>query len=192
MLRSERETLLMLCREREMLAKKKIDVRAVQREAEFECQLAAAYSFDSRPNWQLLYQKAQTMEREINERIRRDCDGLRIPRAFAPSVHVQWWDRGENGCQKRRAELRRAFDVKNEQDKMESKLAIQQKSLDIRMQLMADGLESAQAKAFLETMPTPEQLMPVVTIDEVRRMLAPPGEDRMLAAADYEDQDGTS
>jgi hypothetical protein len=37
--------------------------------------------------------------------------------------------------------------------------------------LVAEGLTSADAKAFLESMPTPAQLMPVVTVEEIQKQL---------------------
>ena len=43
---------------------------------------------------------------------------------------------------------------------------------------MAGALESAEAKAFLESMLTPEQLMPQITVEDIRKLLAPGGDER--------------
>jgi hypothetical protein len=177
MLKSEREYLLKICREREKLAKSQADVRAVQRKAEFESQLAAEYSWDSNETWKLLHEKAKAVEREFNERIIQDFKAMGRPLKFAPSCYVYWSGRGINACKEYCAELRRVFQAKNSEDTIAAKLKIAQTSLEIRTRLMADGLESAEAKGFLETMPTPEKLMPALTIEEVRRLLAPSGED---------------
>jgi hypothetical protein len=49
--------------------------------------------------------------------------------------------------------------------------AIQQSSVDIQTKLVAEGLTSTDAKAFLESMPMPAQLMPAVTMEEVQKQL---------------------
>jgi hypothetical protein len=177
MLKSERETLLKLTREREKLAKNQTDVWAVQREAQFECQLAAVYSWDSNATWNALHEKAEATVRELNKEIAKDFRDKGRPLQFAPSCYVHWMGRGMNACKEYRNELRRAFRIKNEKDTAQAKLKVQQTSLEIRTKLMTDALESAEAKAFLEAMPTPEQLMPAVSVEDVRRMIAPPGED---------------
>jgi hypothetical protein len=178
MLRNERETLLKLTREREQLAKKQTDARALQRTAEFERQLATDYSWDCDEILKELFEETEAIERKLNERAVQILQAKGIRRAFAPSRHGYWSSRGMNGDKGYCTELRRVFKAKNEQDTVQAKLTIQRTSLEIRTQLMADGLESAEAKAFLEAMPTAEQLMPVLSVDEVRRLLAPPGEDR--------------
>jgi len=43
--------------------------------------------------------------------------------------------------------------------------------VEIQTRLLADSLESADAKAFLETMPTAEQLMPAITVEEMQTTL---------------------
>jgi hypothetical protein len=188
MLKAERETLLKLTREREKLAKNQTDVRAAQREAQFETQLATEYSWDSAETWEALFKKGKAAEQELNQQIARDFQARGIPLQFAPSCHLGWAGRGMNACKDYRAELRRVFKAKNEHDTVKAKLKIQQASLEIRTQLMAGALESPDAKAFLEAMPTPEQLMPAVTVEEVRKLLAPPGE-RRVRIPDLDDDD---
>jgi hypothetical protein len=187
MLKAERETLLQLTREREKLAKNETDVRAAQREAQFEAQLAAEYGWDSEETWSSLYKKAKAAEQELNRQIAQDFQAKGIPLQFAPSCYLSWAGRGMNACKDYRAELRRVFKAKNEHDTAKAKLMIQQASLDIRTKLMAGALESPDAKAFLETMPTPEQLMPAVTVEEVRKLLAFPGE-RRERISDFEEE----
>jgi hypothetical protein len=45
---------------------------------------------------------------------------------------------------------------------------IERSSLELQTRLLADGLESAEAKAFLESMATPEQLIQQVTVEEIQ------------------------
>jgi hypothetical protein len=150
----------------------------VQREAQYECQLAAVYSWDSSETWNALHEKVEATVRELNQEIAKEFPAKGRPLQFAPSAYVMWMGRGVNACKEYRAELRRAFRIRNEREMVQAKLKIQQASLEIRTKLMADSLESAEAKAFLESMPTPERLMPALTIEDVRRMIAPPGENR--------------
>jgi hypothetical protein len=60
-----------------------------------------------------------------------------------------------------------------DQMQKEAKLKIEKNSLEIQTRLLAGGLESAEAKAFLEAMPSADELMPAITVAEVQRALAP-------------------
>jgi hypothetical protein len=71
--------------------------------------------------------------------------------------------RGENVVATRRQELRKVAYTRIDAIAKDAKLQIEQFSLDTQTKLLAGGLESAEAKAFLESMPTPEQLMPPMT-----------------------------
>ena len=41
------------------------------------------------------------------------------------------------------------------------------KALDVETELIAGGLESIEARSFAEAMPTPETLMPALTLDDL-------------------------
>jgi hypothetical protein len=43
--------------------------------------------------------------------------------------------------------------------------------MDIQTEIVANGLESAEAKAFLETMPTAAQLMQAITVEEMQKVV---------------------
>jgi hypothetical protein len=73
----------------------------------------------------------------------------------------------------RRAELTRVAHSKIDQRLKQAKHGIERASVEFQTRLLADGLESAAAIAFLEAMPTPAQLMPVVTVEEIQKQLAP-------------------
>ena len=53
----------------------------------------------------------------------------------------------------------------------EAKLRIGGSSVEFQTKLFADSLEPADAKAFLEAMPTAEQLLPAITIEEMQNAL---------------------
>jgi len=84
---------------------------------------------------------------------------------------MSWWGRGENAVRERRAELTRVAYRKIEQLEKEAKLQIERASVEIQTRLVADGLESAAAKAFLEEIPSAAQLVPVVSVEDVQKQL---------------------
>jgi hypothetical protein len=49
----------------------------------------------------------------------------------------------------------------------DAKMAIDARAADVLTELIAGGLESADAKAFLESIPTADQLMPRLTLSEL-------------------------
>jgi hypothetical protein len=174
MTRIEREDLLRICRLRERVAKAEAVSVAAQRRAEFEAQLAAEYHFDADEVWRAAAEEAKLATQQANERISARCQELGIPRRFQPSLSEPYWfDRGENAVAKRRAELRQVANTKIDQLLKDAKLAIERASVEIQTKLVAEGLKSAEAKAFLESMPTPAELLPAVSVDEVQKQLGP-------------------
>jgi hypothetical protein len=71
-------------------------------------------------------------------------------------------------ARERRAKLTRVAYRRIEQAQREAYLQIERSSLELQTRLLADGLESAEAKGFLESMPTPEQLIQHVTVEEIQ------------------------
>jgi hypothetical protein len=67
----------------------------------------------------------------------------------------------------RRAELTRAAYRRIEEAQKQARLQIERSSLEFQTWLLAVGLESTDARALLEGMPKPEQLMPSLTVEEV-------------------------
>jgi hypothetical protein len=174
MTRTEREDLLRICRMRERVAKAEAVALAAQRKAEFEAQIAAVYGFDTEEVRRAAREEAKLATEQANLRIAARCQELGIPRRFQPLLHEpSWYARGENATAERRAELRRVANTKLDQLLKDAKLAIERASVEIQTKLVAEGLESAAAKAFLESMPTAAELLPAVSVDEVQRQLGP-------------------
>ena len=59
----------------------------------------------------------------------------------------------------------------------QGKLAVERQSVEVQTHLLADGLTSDEAKRWLEAMPTAEQLMPPVSMAEIRKQLRQRGDD---------------
>jgi hypothetical protein len=173
MTRTERQDLLQICRQRERVAKAEAVAVAAQHKATFAAQLAKVYSFDEDEVWQTADRAAKEVARQANEQVAARCQQLGIPRWAQPQIsEPQWWGRGENAVSQRRAELTKVAHTKIDQRLKETIHAIQRASVEIQTQLVADGLTSTDARAFLESMPTPAQLMPIVTVEEIQKQLA--------------------
>jgi hypothetical protein len=58
-----------------------------------------------------------------------------------------------------------------------ARTAIERQSVALQTQLVAGGLTTAAARAFLEALPTPEQLMPPLTLADMAAALGEPRTD---------------
>jgi hypothetical protein len=172
MTRAERQDLLQICRQRERVAKTEAVAVAARQKADFQAQLARIYSFDENEVWRAATKAAVEVTRQCNEQVVAECAKLGIPRWAQPElITPHWYGRGENAVAQRRAELTKVASSKIDQHLKATIHAIQRGSVEIQTKLVAEGLTSADAKAFLESMPTPAQLMPVVTVEEIQKQL---------------------
>ena len=160
MSRRDREDLMKLVRRRKRMAKAAAASRSADLLADFEQQLSAIHSYDQDATWRQLNDESQAFVDEADRRVAERCRELGIPTEFRPRLAVAWYSRGENAVAGRRAELRVAARAKIDALERAARGAIQQQSVDIQTALMAGGLETTAAKAFLESMPTAEALMP--------------------------------
>jgi hypothetical protein len=171
MLRTEREDLLKVARHRERIAKAQLAALASQRKADFETQLASEYRWDEDDIWRQAHEVANQAVKQAKEEIVRRAVELGIPRAFAPDLNLSWYSRGANLCKARREELIRVAHARIDQMVKEGKVAVEAASVEFQTRLITDGLESAEARGWLERMPTPEQLMPVLPVGELQKQL---------------------
>ncbi len=164
--KGEREELRRLVGERARLAKAGIESRQAGLLADVEEQLAATYSLDD-DVWAEATAAARKAVRDADKVIAQRCEELGIRPEFRPSISVSWYSRGENGMQKRRAELRKVAQTRIAAEGRKAKLVIDTAALERREALAAGALQSAEARAFLASMPTVEQLMPMLNIAEL-------------------------
>jgi hypothetical protein len=165
--RTEREDLRRLARQRAKLAKSE----AVQREkvllAEVEDLIAAEFSAQE-DTWRDAIRIADEATKEANEVIIARCAELGIPAKYAPRLALSFTSRSpELGDPQRRAELRKLAQAKLTALTETAKTMIDRGLLDTETVLTADSLESDDARAFLEAMPTAEQLMPSLSLDDL-------------------------
>jgi hypothetical protein len=172
MTRAERQDPLDVCRKRERVAKAGAVAEAARRKADFETQLARIYSFDEDPVWEEAMRAAKEVARQSEEQVAARCRQLGIPSWAQPEMgSPHWYGRGEAAVRERRVELTKVAHARIDQHLKEAKHAIESASVEIQTRLIAESLTSEDAKAFLESMPAPAQLMPVVTVEEVQKQL---------------------
>lgn len=169
--RTDRDDLLQICRMRVRLTKADVAAVAAERETQFAAQLAAAFDFDQGKIWKQAKAAAEAATCQAQKEIAQRCSELGIPRRFFPMLHLYWYDCGEFGAASRRAELTKVAHTRIEQLKKEARLEIERVSVDFQTRLLADGLELEDARAFLESMPAADQLMPAVTVEQMQTQL---------------------
>jgi hypothetical protein len=174
MTRSEREDLLKVARLRMKVAKSDADKRAAEVMAAFEKHLATIYSFDQNEVWAKANAIAKQAAAVANKLIAEECAKLGIPKQFAPSINTYWSGRNENESRERRAELRKVAVTAIDSMKRDAYAAIERQGAEIQTGLLAIGLRE-QAAALLNALPKPNDLMPLLQIDEATQKLLPSG-----------------
>lgn len=160
MTRTERQELGQLIRKRERVMKAQVAERGAAMLAEFENQIGAIYSFDQDETWAKAMQEAEKAVEEGNKVVAARCKELGIPKEFAPSIAMAWFERGQNMVAARRTELRRMAKTRIAAIEKEAISKIERLSLEAQTEVVANGLVSNAARDFLERMPTLEVLMP--------------------------------
>jgi hypothetical protein len=169
--RAEQSDLLKVARLREKVAKTAVIARSAQLRAEFEQQISAHYSFCKDEVWQEITREVDELTKKAQERVSQRSRELGIPEAFAPEVNWYWNSDGDRATKGRIAELRAIAATQIEAIGKEAKMQIEAASADVQTKLLASGLKSAEASAFLESMPTIEALMPPLQISSVENLL---------------------
>jgi hypothetical protein len=168
----ERQDLMALARKRERVALDAAAARAAQMRADGRAMLAQTFSFEDDPVWQQMHEEATRVERDFNAAIQKRCKEAGIPKSFRPSVTMYFRGRGENAVTERRQELTQLLNARVDEMLKAAKFQITSQSADVQTKLVAAGLTSEQAQAFLREMPTAEQLMPSITPTDVALLFA--------------------
>jgi hypothetical protein len=166
MTKADRANLERLARKRARVTKTKVGERVKVLRFEVEDQLSATYTFDDAV-WVDLTRHAQAEVAKTDAALAKRCRELGIPENLRPRLTLGWYERGESGSAKRRVELRKLAYAHIDAAAESAKVVIEENLLDVETELIRDGLESAEAVAYLDSMPTPEQLMPQVNVGEL-------------------------
>ena len=170
---AERQSLLVLLRQRERVAKADAAEYAATLMADFEAKLAAVYYPDDHPAWKTAHEAADKAAAEANAAVARVCRELGIPKAFAPGIRVGWYSRGENAAKERRVELRRVAQTEIAARVKRAQAAIARASVGAQERIIAAGLTSEAARTLLAELPTPQQLLPALDVGAIERLAGP-------------------
>ena len=165
--KSDRDALIRIAKGRARQAKTEADKRQKVLLAEVEDLITA--EFEARNElWAEAMKIAEEAVQRANEQIEASCADLGIPPRYAPSVSLGWNARSrEFNDPGRRAELRKLAQARLTALTAEAKTAIDARVLDIEEKLITGGLESAEAREIVELMPSPEDLMPSLSLDQI-------------------------
>jgi hypothetical protein len=169
--KADRESLLKLARLRERVAKSGLIEVGKRLAADLEIQLDARYPFNRDEVWAEAVQAATEAFDQAQKKIKERSRQLGIPDRFAPSLGKFWFEGGEQMFRDRVIALRRIGKAQIDAMIAAAKRKIEESSLAIQTRIMASAL-SDEAKAFLEEMPIPEQLMPPLKLGELETMLS--------------------
>ena len=164
MTKAERLDLAKLARLNERVARSAVDERAAELKAQAEALLSTTFRVDD-DAWAEATAAAEAAVRQADDTVAERCRQLGIPVEFRPTLRLGWYGRGENAFAERRAELRATVRARIDASAKSAKHRIAAASAEVQTNLLADGLTTEAAQAFLSSMPTPEQLMPA--LDEV-------------------------
>jgi hypothetical protein len=169
--RTETHDLSMIIKDRTKVLKAHAEEQAAACMAEFEAKLAAEYSWDQDEIWKAATLEAQKVIAESQAIIAARCEEMGIPKTFAPQLGMSWQGRGENAINARRTELRRVAASSISAMTKAALTKIEKQSLDLRTQVVAMGLLSADAKMFLESLAPVEDAMRSLDFVEIERRL---------------------
>lgn len=171
MTRGDIANLERLIRKQERVLNAATDQRAAELKADFEAQMAARYSFDQDEVWKEAYSLVKQITEQAQDQVAKRCEGIGIPREFAPSIACHWYRCGENATKDRQAELRKKAVAEIDALKRSARTQIEMWSLRAQTDLASQTLTSEAAKTFLNNMPSTADLMPKLEFQQVQGLL---------------------
>ena len=172
MTKAERDDLIRLVKQRERLAKTAAKQRSAAMLAEFEQKISAIHDFATNDVWKAATDAAVEAANRANEEVDAEAARLGIPKEFRPTIRFVWNRRGQAEYEERRNELRKV--AKAEIDALEKVALVQVETESVKAQteIIANGLASPDAIAFLQSLPDVEKLMPTLDAADIQRKLA--------------------
>jgi len=166
----DRDLLAKVARQRARVAKSTVALRQAQLLADFEEQSSAIYSAQDEA-WAEVTAQAQEMVRQADEQVAAACRERNIPEEFRPSLNLSWYGRGGNSKAARRAELRKLAERQIEAAAKAAKLEIDRADAEVQVELLTGALTTEAARRFLERIPSPEELMPAVRLEQLEQQV---------------------
>jgi hypothetical protein len=172
MTKSERDDLVRLVKQREKLAKSAAEQRSAMMLADFEREIAAIHTFDKNEIWRAAMAAGLEAAQKANETVVAEATRLGIPPEFHPKINWHWQSRGENAYRERRSELRRVAAAEIAAMEKTARVQIEARSIEAQTEIIANGLDSEAAIAFLEKLPPIETMMPALDPIMIQRKIA--------------------
>jgi hypothetical protein len=183
MTKGEREDLVRLVRQREKVLKSAASQRSAELLADFENQMGQAYQFDQDETWAEAKNAAEREVERAQQKIKARCRELGIPERFAPSINLYWSSRGyENSIRDRREELRRMAMTKIGALQRAANTRIEVSCLEAHEQVVTAGLTSDAARAFIQTLPGVDTMMPQLSFAEFADEARPPVAEQLVGS----------
>jgi hypothetical protein len=172
MTKGEREDLVRLVKQREKVAKSAAEQRSAMMLADFEREIAAIHTFDKNEVWRAAMDVGIEAAKKANEAVAAEAARLGIPKEFQPRLQFGWESRGENAYRERRAELRKVATAEIAAMEKTARVQIEARSIEAQTEIIANGLDSEAAIAFLEKLPPIETMMPALDPVTIQRQIA--------------------
>jgi hypothetical protein len=172
MTKGERDDLVRLVKQRERVAKTAAEQRSAAMLAEFERQISDLHPFNKNDVWNAANEAVVEQVRKANEAIAAEAGRLGIPEEFQPLVYFHWARRGESEYQDRREELRKLAKAEIAAMEKVAFVQIETASVNAQTEVIANGLNSEAAVAFLNRLPAIETMMPALDVTSIQAKLA--------------------
>jgi hypothetical protein len=167
MTKAERDQLVRLAKLRAKQAEREAEAREKILLAEVLDLMTAEFEAHDRL-WDAAVTIAEEAAAKANAQIAAQCAELGIPAKDAPGLELRWHARNPDFERPgRRAELRKLAEVRLMALTKTAKAAIQDRALEVETTLIVGALETAEAVAFANSMPTVEQLMPPLQLEDL-------------------------
>ena len=167
MSRADRGALIRVIRLRRQRAKEEAETREKVLLSEIEDQITAEYSARDQM-WSEAMSIARDCVAKVNDQIRAACLDIGVPVNQAPEVELGWRSRTPDfESPSRRAELRKRATTKLAALTKTAKTAIGNAAGVAEERLILGGLESDEAMSVVKEIPTVEQLMPALGLDDL-------------------------
>jgi hypothetical protein len=170
--KSEIASLLQILRANVKGAKAAILSRAADLKAAYEIQLDTMYPPSGDPVWNAEYEAALAACEPHIRRIEQRCVELCIGTKFRPGLNPPSWSYGGQQLFKElRTERRRVahaqIDAKLKADAEE----VERRSNQMQLEILSNGFVTDAAKAFLDKLPTIDQLVPPLRAEELESLI---------------------
>jgi hypothetical protein len=152
------------------LTKEEINASIAARMARFEKDLATVYDAQD-ARWMRLYAGMHASCKRMNRELVRRCNAVGIPPQFRPQFSVWWHYRGQNYSKQRRLELRNAARATLQVLYKAAIATVDHTIADLLNKITFQCFSTSEAKVALHGMPTVDQLVPQLTLDEIEKKL---------------------